>query len=114
VLELSAQWSALQQFGNNKWTIHASSNDIALMLSHIIHHYPRVGDPRPSLFMSKGSDAVDASAASSALDSWGHSYVVGNPMVAADIGSWVAKDLLPSARGLNQEFQGNSVYYVFP
>jgi esterase/lipase superfamily enzyme len=114
VLELSAQWSALQQFGNIKWTIYASSNDIALILSHIIHHYQRVGDPRPSLFISKGSDTVDASATSSALDSWGHSYVIGNPMVAADIGSWVAKDLLPSARGLNQEFQGNSVYYVFP
>jgi esterase/lipase superfamily enzyme len=114
VVELNAQWSALQQFGTNKWTIYASSNDIALTLSHIIHHYQRVGDPRPSLFISKGSDTVDASAASSALDSWGHSYVVGNPMVAADIGSWVAKDLLPSARGLNQEFQGESAYYVFP
>jgi esterase/lipase superfamily enzyme len=114
VMELNAQWSALQQFGKNKWTIYASSNDIALTLSHIIHHYQRVGDPRPSLFISKGSDTVDASGASSALDSWGHSYVVGNPMVAADIGSWVAKDLLPGARGLDHKFQGDSEYYVFP
>ena len=99
VLELSAQWSALQQFGNNKWTIYASSNDIALTLSHIIHHYQRVGDPRPSLFISKGSDTVDASAASSALDSWGHSYVIGNPMVAADIGTGWPKIFSPAHGG---------------
>jgi esterase/lipase superfamily enzyme len=113
-VEMEKEWPFLQKLGTRKWTVYASSNDVALKLSHIIHHYQRVGDSKPTFFIDNGLDTIDASSTASSLSAWGHSYVTESPVVAADIGAWIANGSPPVDRGLAIKTQNDQIFYRFP
>jgi esterase/lipase superfamily enzyme len=114
VEELNAQWPFLRKIPGVEWTLYESSGDFALQLSTYIHHFRRVGESDGSLFVQKGIDTIDASSTTSVFRTFGHSYLVNSPALAADIGDWVAQDIPPGVRGLGRLTQGRAVYWKFP
>lgn len=66
-------------------TIYASSKDVALKASSVMHGFPRVGDTRPEVFIYSGFDTIDASEAAPLWRSFGHSYVLDSSVVLNDL-----------------------------
>jgi esterase/lipase superfamily enzyme len=114
VEEFNSQWPYLEQMRGVQWTLYESSGDLALRLSTYIHHFRRLGESDGNAYTRGGIDTIDASATTSVFRTFGHSYVVSSPALAADIGDWVAQDLPPALRGLQRMAQGKAVYWKFP
>jgi len=66
-------------------TIYASSGDLALRASKIVHSYRRVGETAGGPLVFAGFETIDASATASTLRAFGHSYVVDSRKVLGDI-----------------------------
>jgi esterase/lipase superfamily enzyme len=66
-------------------TIYASSSDVALRASKVVHDYRRVGETTDSVLTFKGFETVDASAVVPVVRAFGHSYVVDSTKVLGDI-----------------------------
>jgi esterase/lipase superfamily enzyme len=66
-------------------TIYASSQDLALMASHVIHGFSRVGDTKNGVVVYPSFDTIDASAAAPLERSFGHSYVLDSNIVLNDV-----------------------------
>jgi len=114
VEELNAEWPYLRQVPSVQWASYESSGDFALRLSTYIHRFRRVGESDGSVYVQEGMNTIDASSTTSLMRTFGHSYIVSSPSLAADIGDWVAQDLPPAKRGLQREKQGKDVYWKFP
>ena len=69
-------------------TVYASSSDIALKASKVVHGFKRVGETAGGVFIYPGIETIDASTASQALRGLGHLYLVdssvGDPGHQAD------------------------------
>jgi esterase/lipase superfamily enzyme len=114
VEEFNAQWPSLRKIPGTEWTLYESSGDFALRLSTHIHSFRRVGESDGGVYLADGIDTIDASSTTSIFRTFGHSYIVSSPALAADIGDWVAQDLPPGVRGLARLMQGRAVYWRFP
>lgn len=68
-----------------RYTLYASSNDLALKLSKALHRFPRAGDGGPSLLIVDGVDTVDASDADTSLFGLGHSYFAQKRSILSDL-----------------------------
>lgn len=66
-------------------TIYASSGDLALRASKIVHDYRRLGETSGGAPIFSGFETIDASAVTPALRAFGHSYVVDSVKVLGDI-----------------------------
>jgi esterase/lipase superfamily enzyme len=82
---------------NARKTIYASSNDVALKASSVMHGFARVGDTNGGVFVYSGFDTIDASRAAPLLRSFGHSYVLDSSIVLNDV-----EDVLVWHRSVSQ------------
>ena len=95
-------------------TVYASSSDLALMASKVVHGFQRVGETTGGVFTYPGIETIDASSASSSSRALGHSYVVDTPSVIGDIQSVVLKHASTAQRGLTSAGNAPNVYWRFP
>lgn len=95
-------------------TVYASSSDLALMASKVVHGYQRVGETNSGVFTYPGIETIDASSASSSSRALGHSYVVDTPSVIGDIKSIVLNRATTKQRGLTASGAVPNVYWKFP
>ena len=70
-------------------TLYASSEDLALAASKLVHGYPRAGDTRPHVVIVEGVDTIDASNVETDLLS--HSYFGGATSILGSVLSLVEK-----------------------
>jgi esterase/lipase superfamily enzyme len=82
-------------------TLYASSYDLALKASKLIHGYPRAGDSEPTLVLVDGVDTIDASRVDTNL--LGHSYVGDSSSILADIYDLFEGGQPPSERRFHLE-----------
>lgn len=101
----------LAQMQNTRTTIYASSWDIALMASKVVHGFRRVGESSGGVLVYKGLDTVDASEASSSTRNFGHSYLVDSASVLKDLHAVIASSLAAKARGLTQMGTAPDLYW---
>ncbi|MBR1225220.1 alpha/beta hydrolase [Bradyrhizobium sp. AUGA SZCCT0176] len=66
-------------------TIYASSSDVALRASKVVHDYRRVGETTDGVLTFSGFETIDASAVAPIIRAFGHSYVVDSTKVLGDI-----------------------------
>jgi esterase/lipase superfamily enzyme len=66
-------------------TIYASSQDLALRASNVVHGFSRVGDTKDGVIVYPTFDTIDASAVAPLLRSFGHSYVLDSSVVLNDV-----------------------------
>lgn len=83
-------------------TIYASSKDVALKASSVMHAFPRVGDTRSGVFVHSGFDTIDASAAAPMMRAFGHSYVLDSTIVLNDVEDVVVWRRPPAERTLRR------------
>ena len=95
-------------------TVYASSSDLALMASKVVHGFQRVGETNSGVFVYPGIETIDASSASSSSRALGHSYVVDTPSVIGDIKSIVLNRATTKQRGLTSTGAVPNVYWKFP
>ena len=95
-------------------TVYASSSDLALMASKVVHGFQRVGETTGGVFVYPGIETIDASSASSSSRALGHSYVVDTPSVIGDIQSVVLNHASTKQRGLTSTGTVPNVYWKFP
>lgn len=96
-------------------TIYASSSDVALIASKIVHRFARVGDTKPSVFTYPPFETVDASACAPISRAFGHSYVFDSPSVLADMALLIHQGL-PATRRPRLQTHGiaDSKYWTLP
>jgi esterase/lipase superfamily enzyme len=95
-------------------TVYASSSDLALMASKVVHGFQRVGETTGGVFTYPGIETIDASSASSSARALGHSYVVDTPSVIGDIKSIVLNHATTAQRGLSSAGAAPNIYWRFP
>ncbi len=95
-----------------RFTLYASSNDKALMISRGIHKHPRAGDSGVDLVVLDPLDTVDATAIDTSL--LGHSYYGDNRSVITDIFELVRRGTAPHERfGLSAKSKYGARYWLF-
>jgi esterase/lipase superfamily enzyme len=104
----------LAQMRGTRTTIYASSSDLALMASKVVHGFRRVGESSGGVLVFKGMDTVDASSASASMRNLGHSYLVDSTSVIKDLRAIIASKLAAKARGLQAKGQDPDAYWALP
>jgi esterase/lipase superfamily enzyme len=94
----------LEKLQGTHRSIYASSADLALRASKIVHDYRRVGETTGGVLTFTDFETIDASAVSPSLRSFGHSYVVDSVKVLGDIAETI--DLHFGADQRNLPHQG--------
>ncbi|MBL7262192.1 alpha/beta hydrolase [Paractinoplanes lichenicola] len=93
----------------NRYTLYASSNDLALKASQRLARYPRAGQSGPAIVVIDGLDTIDASRLDTGLMS--HSYFGDRTSILSDLFSLIRNDLEPAKRfGLTAHENG---YWAF-
>ena len=95
-------------------TVYASSSDIALKASKVMHGFRRVGETTGGVVTYPGIETIDASNESGALRDFGHFYVVDSPSVMKDIRSIIEKKVSAKLRGLSEVGASPNVYWRLP
>lgn len=101
----------LAQMRGTRTTIYASSSDVALIASKVVHGFRRVGESSGGVLVFKGMDTVDASNASPSLRNLGHSYLVDSATVIKDLHAIITSKLAARARGLLPKGQEPEIYW---
>jgi esterase/lipase superfamily enzyme len=78
-------------------TLYASSRDIPLRVSKLLHGYPRAGDAGTGLVVVDGVDTIDASNVNTALG-LGHSYFATTISILRDLRDLIVKGEGPDVR----------------
>lgn len=73
--EFHAQWPSLHQIPGVQWASYDASADVALHLSTFIHRFRRLGESSRGIFIEDGLNVIDASSTTSAIRTFGHSYL---------------------------------------
>ena len=90
----------LAEMQGMRTTVYASSGDLALKASKIVHGFRRVGDTVGEIFIYPGFETIDASNASTMARAYGHSYLMDSSSVLRDIQAIVERKIAASQRGL--------------
>jgi esterase/lipase superfamily enzyme len=93
-------------------TIYASSNDLALRASKLIHEFRRVGETIGGVMVFPGFDTIDASNAAPYQRSFGHSYIFDSRLVLADLADALVQNREVARRSLKQRGTGNNRYWL--
>ena len=94
-----------------RFTLYASSKDLALGASEAVHKYQRAGDSKPSVLVAEGIDTVDASSVK--VDFLGHSYFGSSDSVICDLYKLILEGHPPDRRGLERRELGGRAYWEF-
>jgi esterase/lipase superfamily enzyme len=93
-------------------TIYASSSDLALRASKIVHGVRRVGETVDGkVFTYPGIETIDASGASAMSKGYGHFYLVDSPSVLKDMQTIMEKRLAAKLQGLFEMGTAPKNYY---
>jgi len=92
-------------------TVYASSSDIALKASKVVHGFRRVGETNGGVFIYPGIETIDASNASPSLRGYGHFYLVDSLSVVRDIKSLIERKVPAKLRGLREIGISPNVYW---
>jgi len=93
-------------------TLYASSDDLALRASKLVHKYPRAGESGLDLVIVNSIDTVDATTVDTSL--LGHSYYGDNRSVLADLFELIRRGSPPQERfGLVPKERYGSRYWLF-
>jgi esterase/lipase superfamily enzyme len=92
-------------------TIYASSKDLALKASKVMHRFSRLGETDGRIFISPGFDTIDASGAAALLRAFGHSYVLDSASVLNDVEDIVVWRRLIAERTLRKMGIPPSIYW---
>jgi esterase/lipase superfamily enzyme len=95
-------------------TVYASSSDIALKASKLVHGFRRVGETTGGVVIYPGIETIDASSASRALRGYGHFYLVDSLSVIGDIKSIIEKRVPAKLRGLSEAGTSPNSYWRLP
>ncbi len=95
----------------HRFTLYASSQDKALMLSKTAHRYPRAGQSGLDLVVAQSVDTVDATAVDTSL--LGHSYHAENRSVLSDLFHLIRHGHAPAHRGLDSFNRYGLPYWAF-
>jgi len=83
-------------------TVYASSSDVALRVSKVVHGFRRLGETTDGIFTFPGLETVDASGATSMAKAYGHLYIMDSPSVLKDIETIIRQKMSAAQRGLSQ------------
>jgi len=111
--EFRELWPRIKQLPSKGWLFYTSGNDIALEASALLHSVPPIGNSKTRIFTIVDADTVDASAVAPQLRGYGHSYVIDNPNLSADLSQWISKGLTPSQRSLIEGNRPPAVFWEF-
>jgi esterase/lipase superfamily enzyme len=93
-------------------TLYASSNDLALKASKLVHKYQRAGESGLDLLILNAIDTIDAAAVDTSF--LGHSYYGDNRSVLADMFDLIRRGSPPQARfGLVAKDRYGARYWLF-
>jgi esterase/lipase superfamily enzyme len=81
-------------------SIYASSSDLALRASKIVHDFHRLGETTGGVMTFAGFETIDASGVAPLLRSFGHSYVVDSAKVLGDIAETITLHFNADQRSL--------------
>lgn len=93
-------------------SIYASSSDLALRASKIVHDYRRVGETIGGVLTFADFETIDASSAAPTLRSFGHSYVVDSAKVLGDIAETIDLRFGAEQRNLTRQGAPPSAWWV--
>jgi esterase/lipase superfamily enzyme len=92
-------------------TIYASSSDLALKASKIVHGFRRLGETTGGVFTYQGLDTIDASKATQVNRAYGHFYLMDNTLVLKDVRTMIEQKSSAKERGLSAVGQFPNVFY---
>jgi esterase/lipase superfamily enzyme len=81
-----------------RFTLYASSRDVALLASKIVHGYPRAGEAGEALVVVDGVDTIDASLVDTSLIGLHHSYFGSARSILSDMFNLIVQELAPEQR----------------
>jgi esterase/lipase superfamily enzyme len=93
-------------------TIYASSSDVALRASKIVHDYRRVGETTDGVVTFNGFETVDASGVAPVVRAFGHSYVVDSTKVLGDIADTLSLHFTADQRSLPKQGTPPDIWWV--
>lgn len=79
-------------------TLYASSRDVALLASKVVHGYPRAGEAGAALLVVDGVDTIDASLVDTSLVGLRHSYFGDKRSILNDMFNLISQQLAPEQR----------------
>lgn len=95
-----------------RFTLYGSSNDRALKISRLFHHYPRAGESGENMALVDGVDTIDSSAADTSLI--GHSAYGSKRSILSDISLLLRYGLAPDGRfGFQPRQRGDRKYWLY-
>lgn len=92
--------------------IYASSSDLALRASKIVHDYRRVGETIGGVLTFADFETIDASGVAPTVRSFGHSYVVDSVKVLGDIAETIDLHFGAEQRNLARQGTPPSAWWV--
>lgn len=92
-------------------TVYASSKDRALLVSQVVHAYPRAGDSGDDLTVVEGVETIDASEIDTSL--LGHSYFADAIQLVTDLLGVIGQGLAPPDRSLEGLAKNGLPYWRF-
>jgi esterase/lipase superfamily enzyme len=104
----------LVSIGDARTTIYASSSDIALRASKVVHRFKRLGETTGGVTVLPGMETIDASSASAAYRGFGHLYLVDSPSVIRDVRAIIDGKRAAKLRGLSELGSAPNIYWRLP
>ena len=92
-------------------TIYASSSDLALRASKVVHGFRRVGETLGGVLVYPGVDTIDASGAATMIREYGHSYLMDSSSVLKDVRTIIQQKLAAKQRGLTEMGKTPDLYW---
>ena len=105
---------ALAQMRGTRTTVYASSKDLALRASSVLHEYSRLGDTYPNVFVHPRIETIDASGVSLLNRGYGHTYIMDSQAVLNDINLLLQRRVSAKDRGLSEVGKVPDLYWKFP
>lgn len=81
-----------------RFTLYASSHDVALWVSKLLHRFPRAGRAGAELVVVDGVDTVDASGVDTSMFGLGHSYYGSRRSILSDVANLLTQGQPPDTR----------------
>jgi esterase/lipase superfamily enzyme len=105
---IAPQLAAMQ---GTRTTIYASSSDLALRASKVVHGFRRVGETVGGVFVYPGVDTIDASGVVTMIREYGHSYLMDSASVLKDVRTIIQQKLAAKQRGLPEMGKAPDFYW---
>jgi hypothetical protein len=101
----------IQVMQGTRTTIYASSSDLALRASTVVHGFRRVGETVGGVFVYPGVDTIDASGVVTMIREYGHSYLMDSASVLKDVRTIIQQKIAAKQRGLPEMGKAPDFYW---